>query len=55
MEISWERICMQILRHKELNHCYAILHVSGLRVCFFLALPVRMRVAGANKVEGTMS
>ena len=46
---------MQILGHKELNHCCAILHVSGLRVCFFLGLPVRMRVAGANKVEGTMS
>ena len=30
-------------------------HVNGLSVCIFVALCVRMSVAGANKVEGTMS
>ena len=30
-------------------------YVSGLRVCIFVALYVWMFVAGANKVEGTMS
>ena len=29
--------------------------VSGLSVCISVALSVRMCVAGANKVEGTMS
>ena len=29
--------------------------VSGLSACIFVALYVRMFVAGANKVEGTMS
>ena len=28
--------------------------VSGLTVCIFVALCVRISVAGANKVEGTM-
>ena len=30
-------------------------YVSGLGVCIFVALYVGMFVAGANKVEGTMS
>ena len=30
-------------------------YVSGLSVCIYVALSVRMCVAGANKVEGTMS
>ena len=30
-------------------------YVSDLSVCIFVALYVRMFVAGANKVEGTMS
>ena len=30
-------------------------YVSGLSVCIFVALYVRMSVAGANKAEGTMS
>ena len=30
-------------------------YVSGLRVCIFVALCVRISVAGANKVEGTMN
>ena len=29
--------------------------ISGLSVCIFVALCVRMSVAGANKVEGTLS
>ena len=30
-------------------------YVSGVSVCIFVAFSVRMCVAGANKVEGTMS
>ena len=30
-------------------------YVSGVSVCIFVALYVRMSVAGANKVEGIMS
>ena len=30
-------------------------YVSGVSIRIFVALPVRMCVAGANKVEGTMS
>ena len=30
-------------------------YVSGLSVCIFVTLYVRISVAGANKVEGTMS
>ena len=30
-------------------------YVSGLSVCIYVALYVRIFVAGANKVEGTMS
>ena len=30
-------------------------YVSGVRVCIFVALYVRMFVARASKVEGTMS
>ena len=29
-------------------------YISGLSVCIFVALCVRMSVAGANKVEGTL-
>ena len=31
------------------------MYVSGLSVCIFVALYVRMSVARADKVEGTMS
>ena len=30
-------------------------YISGLSACIYVALSVRMCVAGANKVEGTMS
>ena len=40
-------------------HCWAILknssNVSGVSVCIFVALYIRMFGARANKVEGTMS
>ena len=29
-------------------------YISGLSVCIFVALCVRMSIAGANKVEGTL-
>ena len=29
-------------------------YISGLSVCFFVALCVRISVAGVNKVEGTL-
>ena len=30
-------------------------YVSGLSICIFVALCVRISITGANKVEGTMS
>ena len=40
-----------LLSYLEKNSSY----VSGRSICIFVALSVRMRVAGVNKVEGTMS
>ena len=48
--ISWKRfLARRLLDYFEKNSSY----VSGLSVCIFVALSVRMCV-GANKVEGTM-
>ena len=48
--ISWKRfLARRLLDYFEKNSLY----VSGLSVCIFVALSVRMCV-GANKVEGTM-
>ena len=50
---------VKLLEWNVLN-CWAILkknssEVSGLSVCIFVALSVRICVAGVDKVEGTMS
>ena len=45
------QIIMSLLSYFEKKKTY----VSGLGVCIFVALYVWMFVAGANKVEGTMS
>ena len=42
---------VEFLSYLEKNSSY----VSGVSVCIFVALYVRMFVARANKVEGTMS
>ena len=42
---------VEFLSYLEKNSSY----VSGVSVCIFVALYVRMFVAKANKVEGTMS
>ena len=44
-------VCKKLLSYFEKNISY----VSGLSVCISVALCARISVAGANKVEGTMS